>query len=96
MRQRSMVWLLLLLALLLIPHLVTAGLVYGGSFNHWSKARGDSSGLAPDPATTPEAVVQVYAARAWSWKGIFAVHTWSVLKRQGAPTYDRYEVVGWD
>ena len=51
--------------------------------------------LAPDPATTPEAVIQVYAARAWGWKGIFAVHSWIIMKRQDAPTYERYEVVGW-
>jgi hypothetical protein len=64
-------------------------------FQHWSEARWDSAGLAPDPATTPEPVVQVYAARAWGWKGIFAVHTWIVMKREGAARYDRYEVVGW-
>ena len=62
---------------------------------HWSEARWDSAGLAPDPATTPDAVVQVYAARAWGWKGIFAVHTWLIMKREGAARYDRYEVVGW-
>lgn len=95
MRPKSMSWLLLLLALLLIPHLLTVGLVYGGSFQHWSEARWDSAGLAPDPATTPEPVVQVYAARAWGWKGIFAVHSWIALKRAGAAAFDRYEVVGW-
>jgi hypothetical protein len=95
MRRKSMTWLLLLLALLLIPHLVTVGLVYGESVSHWSRARWDSSGLAPNPATTPEAVVQVYGARAWGWKGIFAVHTWIVVKPERAPAYQRYEVVGW-
>jgi hypothetical protein len=64
-------------------------------FRHWSEARWDSAGMAPDPATTPEPVVQVYAARAWGWKGVVAVHTWLILKRAGAADYTRYEVVGW-
>jgi hypothetical protein len=50
--------------------------------------------MAPDAATTPEAVVQVYAARAVSWRGIFSVHTWISMKPAGAARYTRYEVVG--
>lgn len=83
------------LALLVLPHLWIAGTVYGQKADHWSQARWDSAGLAPDPATTPQAVVQVYAARTWGWKGIFAVHSWLALKRPGAEAYERYEVVGW-
>ena len=82
-----------LLALLLVPPLLTA--VYGGPFEHWSRARWDSAGLAPDPATTPGAVIQVYAARTWGWKGAFGVHSWLAMKRSGAPAFERYEVVGW-
>ena len=95
MRSRPMIWLALLLALFVLPHLWSASVVYGSSFEHWSQARWDSAGLAPDPATTPEPVLQVYAARAWGWKAVFAVHTWIVLKRAGAPAFERYEVVGW-
>ena len=40
---------------------------------NWWQARRDSSGQAPDPATTPEAVIQVYAARTVGWKGLFGV-----------------------
>ncbi|MFI5008498.1 MAG: DUF3750 domain-containing protein, partial [Solirubrobacterales bacterium] len=61
----------------------------------WWQARRDSSGQAPDPATTPEAVIQVYAARTVGWKGILGVHTWIALKRSGAAQYTRYEVIGW-
>ena len=28
------------------------------------------------------------------WRGVFAVHTWIVVKPSGAPRYTRYEVVG--
>lgn len=62
---------------------------------HWSAADWSSAGIAPAPAAIPEALVQIYAARTGSWKGIFAVHSWIVLKRRGADSYTRYEVVGW-
>jgi hypothetical protein len=62
---------------------------------NWWQARRDSSGQAPDPAVTPEAVIQVYAARTVGWKGVLGVHTWIALKRSGAPAYARYEVIGW-
>jgi hypothetical protein len=61
----------------------------------WRAARRDSSGLAPDPAATPDAVIQIYAARTVGWKGVLGVHTWIALKRSGAPSYTRYEVMGW-
>jgi hypothetical protein len=60
----------------------------------WS-ARHDSSHQAPDPYTTPEAVIQVYAARARGWRGVLGVHTWIAVKRGGAASYTRYEVMGW-
>jgi hypothetical protein len=60
----------------------------------WYQARRDPTGLAPDPTTTPEAVIQVYAAPAVSWRGIVAVHTWIVVKPTGAQRYTRFEVVG--
>lgn len=62
---------------------------------HWSQARRDSSGLAPKPEETPEAVVQVYAGRAWSWRGIFGVHTWFAVKPPNGSEYTRLEVMGW-
>lgn len=92
---RPMLVLSIVLGLLILPHLLTAGFVYGQQVTHWSQARWDSAGLAPDPATTRDAVIQVYAARAWGWKGAFGVHSWLIMKREGAPAYERYEVVGW-
>ena len=37
----------------------------------WRTASREPVGTAPDPATTPEAVIQVYAARAYGWRGFF-------------------------
>jgi hypothetical protein len=53
------------------------------------------TGLAPDPAKVSEAVVQVYAAKAFGWRGAFSVHTWIIAKAPGATRYTRYDVVGW-
>jgi hypothetical protein len=61
----------------------------------WRTASRESVGLAPDPATTQEAVVQVYAARALSWRGYFAVHPWIAVKRTRERQFTVYEVNGW-
>jgi hypothetical protein len=61
----------------------------------WRTASRAPAGLAPDPATTLEAVVQVYAARTWGWKGSFGVHTWVAVKPSEAKNYVVYEVIGW-
>src|SRR5690349_7764453 len=61
----------------------------------WRTASREPVGLAPDPATTPEAVVQVYAARALSWRGYFGVHPWIAVKPSGAAAFTVYEVNGW-
>ena len=51
--------------------------------------------LAPDPVSTPEAVVQVYGARTMGVKGLFGVHTWIAVKPTGAPSWTVYEIIGW-
>ncbi len=59
----------------------------------WELEQGPS-GQAPDPSTTSDAIVQVYAARATAWHGLFAVHTWLIAKPTGAQRWTRYEVIG--
>ena len=54
-----------------------------------------SAGLAPRAETTPEAVVQVYFARALNWRGIFGVHTWIATKSANATEYTVHQVIGW-
>src|SRR5690349_9595900 len=85
---------LLLLGIFVLPVLVSGCLPYGRVGVPWYEARRDATGLAPDPATTPEAVIQVYAARAVAWRGVFSMHTWIAVKPTGAPRYTRYEVLG--
>jgi len=61
----------------------------------WRTASREPAGIAPDPLQTREAVIQVFVARAWGWRGWFAVHSWITAKRTGAPHNTVYEVVGW-
>jgi hypothetical protein len=61
----------------------------------WRTASREPLGIAPDPAQTKEAIVQVYAARAFSWRGIFGVHTWIATKPTGADAFTVYEIIGW-
>jgi hypothetical protein len=91
MRRRTK-WLLLLTPLLLL------GLAHADrdpdSIDNWRLASRASIGLAPDPAVTREAVVQVYAARAVRWRGYFGVHTWIAAKPSKAAGFTVYEVTG--
>lgn len=84
-----------LVALLLIVGIVALVAVGRGGVTDWRTASRAPVGLAPDPARTPEAIVQVYAARAVRWRGYFGVHSWVAVKPEGAHAYTVYEVIGW-
>jgi hypothetical protein len=90
-----MMWLSIVFTLYILGPLIvymTGGARLRGD---WSVASQTPVGLAPDPRQTPEAVVQVYAARAFAWRGVFSVHTWMAVKPAHAERYTRYEVIGW-
>nr|MBA2817174.1 hypothetical protein [Candidatus Pantoea persica] len=54
-------------------------------------ARRDSSGLVPDAERYANlAIVQVYAAPTYGWKGAVAVHPWIIFKRVGETRYNCY------
>ncbi len=61
----------------------------------WSSASWSSAGLLPPAAESPEAAVYVFAGRVGRWRGIFAHHTWIVVKEEGAARYSRFDKVGW-
>jgi len=61
----------------------------------WRTADRSSTGMAPDPARVREAVVQVYAARAFKWRGALGVHTWIAVKPRNANHYTIHQVMGW-
>lgn len=61
----------------------------------WRTADRSSMGLAAAPEAEPEALVQIYAARAFRWRGYFAVHTWIATKEKNASHYRNYHVTSW-
>lgn len=80
----------------LLIFVITGILLYGcSSHADWHTASRESAGIAPDPAVTSEAVLHIYGADAWSWRGWFAIHTWIAAKRTGDSEYTVYDVIGW-
>lgn len=61
----------------------------------WRTASREPTGIAPDPAKTREAVIQVYGARAYNWRGYFGIHTWFAVKPTDAHEFTIYEIIGW-
>src|SRR6185436_275613 len=61
----------------------------------WYQADWSSAGLLPPARAKADAAVYVFAARTGRWKGIFAHHSWIVIKERGAASYTRYDKVAW-
>lgn len=83
--------------LILLSAVVLIGFVLLNKYTakDWRTANRESAAIAPDPSTTKEAVLQVYGADTWGWRGWFAIHTWIAAKRTGETSYTVYDVVGW-
>ena len=87
------VWVLLgvLVTMIILP-IIGMAISFGKSdFN-----KRHSANIAPITEQTHEAVIQVYAADAYGWRGMFAVHTWIAIKPMGANAYTTYQVFGWN
>jgi hypothetical protein len=93
--KRCFFGLVLTLSVLLIGPLFLAACASFQDSGSWRTADRSSAGLAPTPEQEPGAVVQVYGARAYSWRGYFAVHTWISTKEAGSDQYYVHEVTGW-
>jgi hypothetical protein len=89
--------LLLLFALLYLAPLGVSALAHHwvGIGTEWSRADRSSIGHLPPAATHHPAVVRIFAAPTVRWRGIFAVHTWLVVKPEGAAAYTRYDYTAW-
>lgn len=61
----------------------------------YSTANRESAHIAPDPYSAHEAIIQVYSARAFNWRGIIGSHSWIAVKPKNASAYTVYQVIGW-
>jgi hypothetical protein len=96
MRRFSKKMLLFFVLLFLLPLAARAALTaLEDRAMSWRDADWSSTGTLPLAAAHPPARILVMSARTGRWKGIFSVHSWIVLKRENAPAWTRYDVVGW-
>lgn len=91
---RIVVFILVLFILPLATHAVWWSLRHDLAPD-WSRADWSSAKLLPDPRAHEPAMARIYAARTGRWKGIFAHHSWIVVKPVGASRYTRFDKVGW-
>jgi hypothetical protein len=94
------VWLRFLLVMLFVLFVLPLGargalLAFEDRPTSWRTADWSSAGMLPDPEDHPEARLLVFSGRTGGWKGLFAVHSWVVIKRENARAWTRYDVVGW-
>jgi hypothetical protein len=92
MSSRIIILAIIVLAGLPLLTVVSGQAQFGKDFRTADRS---SAGIAPAAETTPEAIVQVYAARALNWRGIFGVHTWIATKPENANEYTVHQVIGW-
>ena len=88
---------MLVFLLLLIAPLGASAAKYvmGDRSVNWQMADRSSAGLLPQASAHPDALVRVFAARTVRWRGIFAVHSWIVVKEAGDSGYTRYDYTAW-
>jgi hypothetical protein len=95
-RPRRKLILLTIFVVFLAPLIARAALYAAGNGpRSWRDADWSSTGTLPPAADYKPARVIVFTGRAGAWKGVFAVHSWIVLKRANASEWTRYDVVGW-
>jgi hypothetical protein len=95
-RRSSVKYVLTFVLSFILPVLISTGeYLVGDRRGNWQTADSSSSSLLPKPSEHVDALIRVYAARTVRWRGIFAVHSWIVLKERGAAQYSRYDFTAW-
>lgn len=88
----------IMVALLLVLFVGPLFVAVSGTVSYnkdWRTAPRNSTGIAPNVEQFSDAVVQVYSARAFNWRGVFGVHTWLATKEVNAKEYKVHQVIGW-
>jgi hypothetical protein len=93
--RRNLIMLLIFI-IFLVPIVARAMFFAAGNDpRSYRDADWSSTGLLPAARDDQPARVIFFTGKAGAWKGVFAVHSWVVLKRAGARGWTRYDVVGW-
>ena len=66
------------------------------SSKNWREASRESVGIAPLAKDIKEDIVQVYYARAFSWRGNIGVHPWIAWKKKDDEQYTVSQVNSWN
>ncbi len=61
----------------------------------WRTASRKSANIAPKPSDLKESIIQIYGARAYSWRGYFGIHPWVSWKKKDESEYTVAQVIGW-
>jgi len=91
-RLKALLWVLVLL------FAGPAWMLAFGSLNldsNWRTASHTSAGIVNISSYPRQARVLVLSARAFSWRGAFAVHTWIAIRKPNNRQFTVYQVVGW-
>lgn len=62
----------------------------------WREASRESAGIAPKASELKEDIVQIYYARAYSWRGYFGIHPWIAWKEKEEKQYTVAQVTSWN
>jgi hypothetical protein len=96
MRAVIKLFLLVFLSLFVVPLAARAAwFLFEDRPTSWRTANWSSVGMLPKAADHQDARILVLSGRTGGLKGLFAVHSWVVVKREGADRWSRYDVVGW-
>lgn len=94
--KRRTTIMLIVFALFLVPIIARAALyAVGNGPRSYRDADWSSTGALPPARQFEPARLVVFTGTTGGWKGVFAVHSWVVLKPKGARNWTRYDVVGW-
>ncbi len=66
------------------------------SSTDWRTASRESMGIAPKASELEEDILQIYYARAFSWRGFFGVHPWIAWKKKDENEYTIAQVTSWN
>jgi len=92
----SVKYLIVFLLFIIGPVVISAAnYLIGERRENWQTADRSSAGLLPKASEHSDALIRVYAARTVRWRGIFAVHSWIIVKERAASNYTRYDYTAW-